>query len=60
MGYIPENAEWYLAELLMEITVHGARCKAFLSLMLFTNLLQTARSCALKSDWEFRSPKSNA
>jgi len=26
MGYIPENAEWYLAELLMEITVHGARC----------------------------------
>lgn len=25
MGYIPDNAEWYLAELAMEITVHGAR-----------------------------------
>jgi len=26
MGYIPEDAEWYLAELVMEITVHGGRC----------------------------------
>lgn len=25
MGYIPKNAEWYVAELLMEITVQGAR-----------------------------------
>ena len=26
MGYIPKDAEWYIAELVMEITVHGARC----------------------------------
>jgi len=28
VGHIPENAEWYIAELVMEITVHGARCNA--------------------------------
>lgn len=26
MGYIPEDAEWFIAELVMEITIHGARC----------------------------------
>lgn len=26
MGYIPQDAEWYIAELIMEITVHGGRC----------------------------------
>ena len=26
MGYIPVDAEWYIAEMVMEITVHGARC----------------------------------
>jgi hypothetical protein len=26
MGYIPDDAEWYIAELVMEIVVHGARC----------------------------------
>lgn len=26
MGYIPQDAEWYIAELVMEITVHGGRC----------------------------------
>ena len=26
MGYIPKVTEWYIAELLMEIRVHGARC----------------------------------
>ena len=25
MGYIPKDAEWYIAELLMEITVQGTR-----------------------------------
>jgi hypothetical protein len=25
MGYIPEDAEWYIAELVMEIRVHGAQ-----------------------------------
>ena len=25
MGYIPQDAEWYIAELVMEITVQGAR-----------------------------------
>lgn len=24
MGYIPSDAEWYISELVMEITVHGA------------------------------------
>lgn len=24
MGYIPADSEWYIAELVMEITVHGA------------------------------------
>jgi hypothetical protein len=24
MGYIPADAEWYLADLVMEITIHGA------------------------------------
>jgi Domain of unknown function (DUF4288) len=24
MGYIPEDSEWYVADLVMEITVHGA------------------------------------
>jgi len=28
VGYIPEDAEWYIAELVMEITVQGARCNA--------------------------------
>ena len=26
MGYIPKVTEWFIAELLMEIRVHGARC----------------------------------
>lgn len=26
MGHVPEDAEWYTAELVMEIVVHGARC----------------------------------
>ncbi len=26
MGYIPADAEWFVAELVMEITVHGAPC----------------------------------
>ncbi len=26
MGHIPKVTEWYTAELLMEIRVHGARC----------------------------------
>ncbi|HVO59836.1 MAG TPA: DUF4288 domain-containing protein [Terriglobales bacterium] len=26
MGYIPSDVEWFVAELVMEITVHGARC----------------------------------
>jgi hypothetical protein len=26
VGYIPKVTEWYIAELLMEIRVHGARC----------------------------------
>ncbi len=25
MGYIPKDAEWYIADLVMEVTVHGAR-----------------------------------
>jgi hypothetical protein len=28
MGYIPSDAEWYIAEVVMEITVHGARRNA--------------------------------
>ena len=26
MGYIPADTEWYISELVIEITVHGARC----------------------------------
>jgi hypothetical protein len=63
MGYVPQGAQWYLAELLMEITVHGGRCNVLHRNLILVNAHspEEAYNRALKHAWngetEYKNPK---
>lgn len=54
MGHIPIDAEWYIAELAMEITVHGARCNVLHRNLILINAHspEEAYEKAIKTGWK--------